>query len=187
MRERRKNVKKKRRATPAAFSFFVMSKREWAEGTAASSAPHMISTVTYQCRGLYLYRYGVNEVSFDQFSRRLSLTAQNNDELSFRRGDALTIVNREDNKAEKEWWWAEKDGREGFVPRCVSYTKIYEFFNSKFTVAFLRNVFLRNTVPFLTNIEMRNVGNTGICSALYRSSDVAIMGTWLSWQESLNP
>lgn len=43
--------------------------------------------------------------------------AQNNDELSFRRGDALTIVNREDNKAEKEWWWAEKDGREGFVPR----------------------------------------------------------------------
>lgn len=42
--------------------------------------------------------------------------AQNSDELSFREGDAITILRRKDEH-ETEWWWARLGDREGYVPR----------------------------------------------------------------------
>ncbi|MEE6493824.1 hypothetical protein FKM82_016947 [Ascaphus truei] len=42
--------------------------------------------------------------------------AQNNDELSFREGDAITILRRKDD-VETEWWWARLNDKEGYVPK----------------------------------------------------------------------
>lgn len=42
--------------------------------------------------------------------------AQSPDELSFRDGDALTVLKRR-NESESEWWWARLNEREGYVPR----------------------------------------------------------------------
>ncbi|XP_073923157.1 apoptosis-stimulating of p53 protein 1 isoform X3 [Castor canadensis] len=42
--------------------------------------------------------------------------AQNNDELSFHEGDAITILRRKD-ESETEWWWARLGDREGYVPK----------------------------------------------------------------------
>nr|XP_054597438.1 apoptosis-stimulating of p53 protein 1 isoform X3 [Nothobranchius furzeri] len=43
-------------------------------------------------------------------------TAQQNDELSFREGDTITVLRRHDD-TETEWWWARLSDREGYVPR----------------------------------------------------------------------
>lgn len=45
-----------------------------------------------------------------------SYEAQNSDELSFREGDAITILRRKDEN-ETEWWWARLGDREGYVPK----------------------------------------------------------------------
>ncbi|XP_052002046.1 protein phosphatase 1, regulatory subunit 13Ba isoform X2 [Xyrauchen texanus] len=42
--------------------------------------------------------------------------AQSADELSFREGDALTVMSRRDD-SETEWWWARFNDKEGYVPR----------------------------------------------------------------------
>ncbi|KAG7509418.1 apoptosis-stimulating of p53 protein 1 isoform X2 [Solea senegalensis] len=42
--------------------------------------------------------------------------AQNQDELSFSEGDAITILRRQDD-SETEWWWARLEDKEGYVPR----------------------------------------------------------------------
>ena len=42
--------------------------------------------------------------------------AQSLDELSFREGDAVTILRRHDD-SETEWWWARLEDNEGYVPR----------------------------------------------------------------------
>ncbi|KAM9294082.1 apoptosis-stimulating of p53 protein 1 [Gastrophryne carolinensis] len=42
--------------------------------------------------------------------------AQNADELSFREGDAVTILRRKD-EAETDWWWACLSDKEGYVPK----------------------------------------------------------------------
>ncbi|XP_037829524.1 apoptosis-stimulating of p53 protein 2a isoform X2 [Kryptolebias marmoratus] len=41
---------------------------------------------------------------------------ENQDELSFREGDCMTIVRREDED-EIEWWWARLGDTEGYIPR----------------------------------------------------------------------
>uniref|UniRef100_A0A3Q3DRQ6 Tumor protein p53 binding protein, 2a n=1 Tax=Hippocampus comes TaxID=109280 RepID=A0A3Q3DRQ6_HIPCM len=43
-------------------------------------------------------------------------TGENPDELSFREGDCMTIVRREDED-EIEWWWARLGDNEGYIPR----------------------------------------------------------------------
>ncbi|XP_077323703.1 apoptosis-stimulating of p53 protein 1 isoform X3 [Lithobates pipiens] len=42
--------------------------------------------------------------------------AQNADELSFREGDAITILRRKDD-TETDWWWARLNEKEGYVPK----------------------------------------------------------------------
>ncbi|KAM8921212.1 apoptosis-stimulating of p53 protein 1 isoform 2-T2 [Pelodytes ibericus] len=42
--------------------------------------------------------------------------SQNPDELSFREGDAITILRRKDD-VETEWWWARLSDKEGYVPK----------------------------------------------------------------------
>ncbi|NWU19102.1 ASPP2 protein, partial [Dyaphorophyia castanea] len=42
--------------------------------------------------------------------------AQNDDELSMKEGDCMTILRREDEE-EIEWWWARLNDKEGYVPR----------------------------------------------------------------------
>ncbi|XP_077994095.1 apoptosis-stimulating of p53 protein 2-like isoform X2 [Glandiceps talaboti] len=42
--------------------------------------------------------------------------AENPDEFSFREGDAIVVMRRGDED-EREWWWARKGNREGYVPR----------------------------------------------------------------------
>ncbi|XP_048341536.1 apoptosis-stimulating of p53 protein 1 isoform X4 [Sphaerodactylus townsendi] len=42
--------------------------------------------------------------------------AQNNDELSFHEGDAVTILRRKDD-TETDWWWARLNDKEGYVPK----------------------------------------------------------------------
>ncbi|XP_061609546.1 protein phosphatase 1, regulatory subunit 13Bb isoform X1 [Phyllopteryx taeniolatus] len=42
--------------------------------------------------------------------------AQNQDELSFGEGDAVTVLRRQDD-SETEWWWAQLEDTEGYVPR----------------------------------------------------------------------
>ncbi|XP_069049214.1 protein phosphatase 1, regulatory subunit 13Bb isoform X3 [Lepisosteus oculatus] len=42
--------------------------------------------------------------------------AQNSDELSFREGDAVTILRRKDD-SETAWWWGRLNDKEGYVPR----------------------------------------------------------------------
>ncbi|XP_032994738.1 apoptosis-stimulating of p53 protein 1 isoform X10 [Lacerta agilis] len=42
--------------------------------------------------------------------------AQNNDELSFHEGDAITILRRKDDN-ETDWWWARLNDKEGYVPK----------------------------------------------------------------------
>ena len=42
--------------------------------------------------------------------------ALNQDELHFVDGDKLTVL-RKGDETEGEWWWAKKDGREGYIPR----------------------------------------------------------------------
>ncbi|XP_036381979.1 apoptosis-stimulating of p53 protein 2-like isoform X1 [Megalops cyprinoides] len=41
---------------------------------------------------------------------------ENDDELSFREGDCMTVVRREDED-EVEWWWARMGETEGYIPR----------------------------------------------------------------------
>ncbi|XP_008284678.1 apoptosis-stimulating of p53 protein 2a isoform X2 [Stegastes partitus] len=41
---------------------------------------------------------------------------ENQDELSFREGDCMTIIRREDED-EIEWWWARMGDTEGYIPR----------------------------------------------------------------------
>ncbi|XP_029925738.1 apoptosis-stimulating of p53 protein 2a isoform X2 [Myripristis murdjan] len=43
-------------------------------------------------------------------------TSENPDELTFREGDCMTIVRREDED-EIEWWWARMGDTEGYIPR----------------------------------------------------------------------
>ncbi|XP_072247045.1 apoptosis-stimulating of p53 protein 2a isoform X1 [Leuresthes tenuis] len=43
-------------------------------------------------------------------------TDENPDELSFREGDCMTIIRREDED-EIEWWWARLGDTEGYIPR----------------------------------------------------------------------
>ncbi|XP_077350766.1 apoptosis-stimulating of p53 protein 2-like isoform X2 [Festucalex cinctus] len=43
-------------------------------------------------------------------------TGENPDELSFREGDCMTVVRREDED-EIEWWWARLGDKEGYIPR----------------------------------------------------------------------
>lgn len=38
------------------------------------------------------------------------------DELSFKEGDCLTVLRREDSE-ETEWWWARCADNEGYIPR----------------------------------------------------------------------
>ncbi|KYO43539.1 apoptosis-stimulating of p53 protein 2 isoform X1 [Alligator mississippiensis] len=42
--------------------------------------------------------------------------AENNDELSMKEGDCMTVLRREDED-EIEWWWARLNDKEGYVPR----------------------------------------------------------------------
>lgn len=42
--------------------------------------------------------------------------AQNDDELSMKTGDCMTILRREDEE-EIEWWWAQLNEKEGYVAR----------------------------------------------------------------------
>lgn len=42
--------------------------------------------------------------------------AHNPDELSFKEGDPITILRRQDD-SEIEWWWARLEDNEGYVPR----------------------------------------------------------------------
>lgn len=59
--------------------------------------------------------------------------AQNNDELSFHEGDAITILRRKDDN-ETEWWWARLNDKEGYVPKNLlgvsSFTLSLPFFTS---------------------------------------------------------
>ncbi|XP_013862985.1 protein phosphatase 1, regulatory subunit 13Bb isoform X2 [Austrofundulus limnaeus] len=41
---------------------------------------------------------------------------QNPDELSFKEGDAITVLRRQDEN-ETDWWWARLEDKEGYVPR----------------------------------------------------------------------
>ncbi|KAK7907834.1 hypothetical protein WMY93_016446 [Mugilogobius chulae] len=41
---------------------------------------------------------------------------QNQDELSFKEGDPITILRRQDD-SETDWWWAKLEDSEGYVPR----------------------------------------------------------------------
>lgn len=43
-------------------------------------------------------------------------SGENPDELSFREGDCMTIIRREDED-EIEWWWARMGETEGYIPR----------------------------------------------------------------------
>ncbi|XP_054654129.1 apoptosis-stimulating of p53 protein 2-like isoform X2 [Dunckerocampus dactyliophorus] len=43
-------------------------------------------------------------------------TGENPDELSFREGDCMTVIRREDED-EIEWWWARLGDEEGYIPR----------------------------------------------------------------------
>jgi apoptosis-stimulating of p53 protein 1 len=45
-----------------------------------------------------------------------SYNAQQPDELNISVNDKLTIL-RKGDESEREWWWARKDDREGYVPR----------------------------------------------------------------------
>ncbi|CAG5121973.1 unnamed protein product, partial [Candidula unifasciata] len=42
--------------------------------------------------------------------------ATNTDELSFQNGNKLMVL-RKGDETEKEWWWAQLNGREGYIPR----------------------------------------------------------------------
>lgn len=42
--------------------------------------------------------------------------SENPDELSFREGDCMTIIRREDED-EIEWWWARMGDTDGYIPR----------------------------------------------------------------------
>ncbi len=42
--------------------------------------------------------------------------AESPDELSFKEGDCLTVLRREDRE-ETEWWWARCSDNEGYIPR----------------------------------------------------------------------
>jgi apoptosis-stimulating of p53 protein 1 len=45
-----------------------------------------------------------------------SYNAQNPDELSFKINDKIVVL-RKCDKEEREWWWARKGDREGYIPR----------------------------------------------------------------------
>lgn len=67
--------------------------------------------------------------------------AQNPDELSFSEGDAITILQRQDD-SETEWWWARLEDNEGYVPRnllgvnVTPPTPISIFFSIKFQLCY---------------------------------------------------
>lgn len=60
-------------------------------------------------------------------------TPENPDELSFREGDCMTIVRREDED-EIDWWWARLGDMEGYIPRNllgVSYEPLQSILKHK--------------------------------------------------------
>uniref|UniRef100_A0A803XW40 Tumor protein p53 binding protein 2 n=1 Tax=Meleagris gallopavo TaxID=9103 RepID=A0A803XW40_MELGA len=52
--------------------------------------------------------------------------AQNDDELSMKEGDCMTILRREDDD-EIEWWWARLNDKEGYVPRNLLGVSLHYF------------------------------------------------------------
>lgn len=42
--------------------------------------------------------------------------ATSTDELSFQTGSKLTVLRKGDD-TEKEWWWSQLNGKEGYIPR----------------------------------------------------------------------
>lgn len=56
--------------------------------------------------------------------------AQNDDELSMKEGDCMTILRREDED-EIEWWWARLNDKEGYVPRNLLGVSAWHFWSQK--------------------------------------------------------
>ncbi|XP_035176296.1 apoptosis-stimulating of p53 protein 2 isoform X2 [Oxyura jamaicensis] len=54
--------------------------------------------------------------------------AQNDDELSMKEGDCMTILRREDED-EIEWWWARLNDKEGYVPRNLLGVSAWHFWS----------------------------------------------------------
>ncbi|XP_071834930.1 apoptosis-stimulating of p53 protein 1-like isoform X3 [Apostichopus japonicus] len=56
--------------------------------------------------------------------------AEKEDELSFKDGDQMKVLKKGDED-ETEWWWASKDGREGYIPRnlVAMYPRVKPLFN----------------------------------------------------------
>uniref|UniRef100_A0A672SDI5 Apoptosis-stimulating of p53 protein 2-like n=1 Tax=Sinocyclocheilus grahami TaxID=75366 RepID=A0A672SDI5_SINGR len=58
--------------------------------------------------------------------------AESPDELSFKEGDCLTILRREDRE-ETEWWWARCADNEGYIPRNLLGMHISEAVSSMYS------------------------------------------------------
>ena len=54
--------------------------------------------------------------------------SQREDELSFSNGESLAVLRRGD-EYEKEWWWSQINGTEGYVPRNLLGVSIYDIIN----------------------------------------------------------
>ena len=52
--------------------------------------------------------------------------AMASDELSFKDGDELIVI-RKDNNSEKEWWFCRMCSKEGYVPR--NYLAVFNLFS----------------------------------------------------------
>uniref|UniRef100_A0A8C3TMQ2 Protein phosphatase 1 regulatory subunit 13B n=1 Tax=Catharus ustulatus TaxID=91951 RepID=A0A8C3TMQ2_CATUS len=66
--------------------------------------------------------------------------AQNNDELSFHEGDAITILRRKDDN-ETEWWWARLNDKEGYVPKNLLGVSYFTLSLPFFTICALMRLF----------------------------------------------
>jgi len=64
---------------------------------------------------------------------------QDSDELSFKIGDDINVLRKGDEK-EKEWWWSEKNKKEGYIPRNLLGVRHSSFFLCVFFILFLVSV-----------------------------------------------
>jgi len=72
--------------------------------------------------------------------------AEGPDELSFKEGDCLTVLRREDSE-ETEWWWARCADNEGYIPRNllgVRKCRLHLIFCSRCTCVYLPKKVLGN-------------------------------------------
>lgn len=103
--------------------------------------------------------------------------AQNDDELSMKEGDCMTILRREDED-EIEWWWARLNDKEGYVPRNLLGVSPWYFQSPKSPphyVQYTQHYSLASGLGAISRVRRKE-----LIFSIYSSGELNTIWTWPS-------